>query len=103
MVAGREVLYQYNVPKFIRSRTTLEKGSCLSFQAYFYAETPDKQKLFGRITGKNYPLQFGRYFFKEKTLDKVFAHHKYSRREVMANEKLLNMSSRVDWKVDSCI
>jgi hypothetical protein len=29
-------------------------------QAYFYAETPDKQKLFGRITQKNYPLQFGR-------------------------------------------
>merc|ERR1711872_598063 len=48
-------------------------------QAYFYAEAPDKQKLFGRITGKNYPLQFGR--------------------EVMAHEKLLDMSSRVDWKV----
>merc|ERR1719244_797989 len=47
-------------------------------QAYFYTETPDKQKLFGRITGKNYPLQFGR--------------------EVMAHEKLLDMSSRVDWK-----
>jgi len=47
-------------------------------QAYFYAEAPDKQKLFGRITGKNYPLQFGR--------------------EVMAHEKLLNMSSRIDWK-----
>ena len=38
--------------------------SLMSFQAYFYAEAPDKQKLFGRITGKNYPLQFGRYLFK---------------------------------------
>jgi len=48
-------------------------------QAYFYAETPDKQKVFGRISGKNYPLQFGR--------------------EVMADQKLLNMKDRIDWKV----
>jgi len=48
-------------------------------QAYFYAETPEKQKLFGRITKKNYPLQFGR--------------------EVMADPRLLNLESRVDWKV----
>lgn len=50
-------------------------------QAYFYAETPDKLKLFGRITGKNYPLQFGR--------------------EVMADKRLLDLEARVDWKVCS--
>ena len=40
-------------------------------------ETPDKETLFGRIV-KNFPLQFGR--------------------EVMADEKLLDMIERVDWK-----
>ena len=39
---------------------SIETEYSSSFQAYFYAEAPDKQKLFGRITGKNYPLQFGR-------------------------------------------
>ena len=58
---------------------SIETGYFSSFQAYFYAEAPDKQKLFGRITGKNYPLQFGR--------------------EVMAHEKLLNMSIRVQFEV----
>merc|ERR1719244_356847 len=47
-------------------------------QAYFYAETPAKEKLFGRIE-KNFPLQFGR--------------------EVMADKKLLDMEDRVDWKI----
>jgi len=49
-------------------------------QAYFYVETPEKEKLFGRIV-KNFPLQFGR--------------------EVMANTKLLDMPERVDWKACS--
>ena len=46
-------------------------------QAYLHVETPDKEKLFGRIV-KNFPLQFGR--------------------EVLADEKLLDMPERVDWK-----
>ena len=71
-----------------------------SHQAYFYAEAPDKQKLFGRITGKNYPLQFGRYLFKALSLSSDMFIESYFCREVMAHEKLLNMSSRVDWKVD---
>ena len=49
-------------------------------QAYFYAETPDKEKLFGRIV-KNFPLQFGR--------------------EVLPNTRLLDMPERVDWKACS--
>jgi len=49
-------------------------------QAYFHVETPDKETLFGRIT-KNFPLQFGR--------------------EVLADEKLLDMMERVDWKACS--
>ena len=49
-------------------------------QAYFYAETPDKEKLFGRIV-KNFPLQFGR--------------------EVLADTRLLDMPERVDWKACS--
>merc|ERR1712189_147649 len=49
-------------------------------QAYIHVETPDKETLFGRIT-KNFPLQFGR--------------------EVLADEKLLDMMERVDWKACS--
>ena len=49
-------------------------------QAYFHVETPDRETLFGRIV-KNFPLQFGR--------------------EVMADEKLLDMMERVDWKACS--
>ena len=46
-------------------------------QAYLHVETPEKETLFGRIV-KNFPLQFGR--------------------EVLADEKLLDMPERVDWK-----
>ena len=46
-------------------------------QAYLHVETPEKETLFGRIT-KSFPLQFGR--------------------EVLADEKLLDMPERVDWK-----
>jgi len=46
-------------------------------QPYFYAETPNKDQLFARIS-KNFPLQFGR--------------------EVMSNGQLLDMEDRVDWK-----
>jgi len=46
-------------------------------QPYFYAETPNKDKLFARIQ-KNFPLQFGR--------------------EVVANTQLLDLEDRVDWK-----
>jgi len=46
-------------------------------QAYFYAETPEREQLFGRIV-KNFPLQFGR--------------------EVLADTRLLDMQERVDWK-----
>lgn len=46
-------------------------------QPYFYAETPNKDKLFARIQ-KNFPLQFGR--------------------EVVGNTQLLDMEDRVDWK-----
>jgi len=49
-------------------------------QAYFYVETPEKEKLFGRIV-KNFPLQFGR--------------------EVLADTRLLDMPERVDWKACS--
>lgn len=49
-------------------------------QPYFYAETPGKEKLFGRV-GKNFPLQFGR--------------------EVLADKRLLDMEDRVDWKTCS--
>merc|ERR1712241_135218 len=46
-------------------------------QAYLHVETPEKETLFVRII-KNFPLQFGR--------------------EVLADEKLLDMPERVDWK-----
>ena len=46
-------------------------------QAYLHVETPEKETLFGRIT-KSFPLQFGR--------------------EVLADEKLLDMPERGDWK-----
>ena len=46
-------------------------------QASLHVETPDRETLFGRIV-KNFPLQFGR--------------------EVLADEKLLDMPERVDWK-----
>ena len=43
-------------------------------QAYLHVETPDRATLFGRIQ-RNFPLQFGR--------------------EVMADERLLDMAERV--------
>lgn len=46
-------------------------------QPYFYVETPNREKLFGRIN-KGFPLQFGR--------------------EVLASSDLLDMPERVDWK-----
>ena len=49
-------------------------------QAYLHVETPEKETLFGRIM-RNFPLQFGR--------------------EVMADERLLDMVERVDWKACS--
>lgn len=44
---------------------------------YFYAELPDRQKLYYRIK-KDFPLQFGR--------------------EVLASDKILDLDDRVDWK-----
>jgi len=49
-------------------------------QAYLHVETPERETLFGRIL-RNFPLQFGR--------------------EVMADERLLDMAERVDWKACS--
>ena len=49
-------------------------------QAYLHVETPERETLFGRIQ-RNFPLQFGR--------------------EVMADERLLDMAERVDWKACS--
>lgn len=46
-------------------------------QPYFFVETPNKDKLFGRID-KGFPLQFGR--------------------DVLCGDKLLDLPERVDWK-----
>ena len=49
-------------------------------QAYLHVETPERDTLFGRIQ-RNFPLQLGR--------------------EVMADQRLLDMADRVDWKACS--
>jgi len=46
-------------------------------QPYFFVETPNKDKLFGRIN-KGFPIQFGR--------------------EVLCSEQLLDMPEKEDWK-----